>query len=143
MCFLISSDSRPTCYADFGRPLGGPLQHSLLGCLQVGGKFLFGDLEHFLNQLKHFRSIFLPYLHSLLHCHDDILGLVFCAMLGALLHSPWENGLEIILTKAILVIFDMWYELGMFNFADFMYFVGYMVKGPVGRYSIFKRCIFP
>lgn len=30
-----------TCDADFCRPLGGPVQHSLLGCLQVTVEVFF------------------------------------------------------------------------------------------------------
>lgn len=80
--------ARLTCDVDFGRPLGGPIQHSLLGCLQMGSKVLFGDVEHLLDHLKHLRTVLLPYFHALLHSHDDILGFVLCPVLGALLHCP-------------------------------------------------------
>lgn len=77
-----------TCDADFGRPLGGSIEYCLLGCLQMAGEVLFGDVEHLLDRLKNFRTVLLPYLHALLHSHDDILSFVLCTMFGALLHSP-------------------------------------------------------
>lgn len=77
-----------TCDADFCRPLGGPVEHSLLGCLQVTVEVLFGDMEHLLDHLKHFWAVLLTYFHAFLHSHDNILGLVFRPVLGALLHGP-------------------------------------------------------
>lgn len=81
-------EDRLTCDADFGRPLGGPIEHSLLGCFQVAGEVLFGDVEHLLDHLEHLRTVLLSYLHALLHSHDDVLGFVLCSVFGALLHSP-------------------------------------------------------
>lgn len=78
-----------TCDADFGRPLGGPVQHGLLGQFQVAVKFFFRDVEHLLDHFEDLGTVLLPYLHALLHGHDDILGLVLGSMLGALLHGPW------------------------------------------------------
>lgn len=80
-----------TCDADFGRPLGGPIQHSLLGCLQMAVDVFFRDVEHLLDHLEHLWTVLLPDFHALLHRHDDILGLVLCPMLGALLHCPWNK----------------------------------------------------
>lgn len=78
-----------TCDADFGRPLGGPVQHGLLGQFQVAVKFFFRDVEHLLDHLEDLGTVLLSYLHALLHGHDDILGLVLGSVLGALLHGPW------------------------------------------------------
>lgn len=77
-----------TCDADFCRPLGGPIQYSLLGCLQVTVEVFFGDVKHLLDHLKDFWAVLLSYFHAFLHSHDDILGLVFSPMLGTLLHGP-------------------------------------------------------
>lgn len=82
------NEMKLTRNADFCRPLGGPVQHSLLGCLQVTVEVFFGDVKHLLDHLEHFWAVLLPYFHALLHGHDDIMGLVFRSVLGALLHSP-------------------------------------------------------
>lgn len=87
ICGIISG-TRLTCDVDFGRPLGRPVQHGLLGCLQMAVEVFFGDVEHLLDHLKHLWTVLLPYLHALLHSHDDVLGLVLCPVLGALLHCP-------------------------------------------------------
>ena len=80
--------TRLTCDGDLCGPLGGPLQHGLLGSLQVGGEVLLGDPEHLLDDLEHLGTVLLSDLHPLLHGHDDVLGLVFGAVFGALLHGP-------------------------------------------------------
>lgn len=84
----IISGSRLTCDVDFCGPLGGPVQHGLLGCLQMAVEVFFGDVEHLLDHLEHFWTVLLPYLHALLHGHDDVLGLVLRPVLRALLHCP-------------------------------------------------------
>lgn len=79
----------PTCNADLGRPLGGPIQHCLLGHLQVAVEFLLGHVEHLLDDFEDLWAVLLPDLHPLLHGHDDVLGLVLSSVFGAFLHSPW------------------------------------------------------
>lgn len=90
----------PTCDADLCRPLGGPIQHSLLGRLQVAVELLFSHMEHLQDDFEDLRAVLLPDLHALLHGHDDVLGLVLRSVLGALLHGPWikkKNNQKLIL----------------------------------------------
>lgn len=80
--------ARLTCDVDFGGPLRRPVQHGLLGRLQMAVEVLFGDLEHLLYHLEHLWTVLLPDLHPFLHGHDDILSLVLGPVFGALLHCP-------------------------------------------------------
>lgn len=87
--FCAVSDSARTCDADLGRPLRGTIEHALLDLLHVRDVRGLHDGEHLLNEFKDLGFVPLADLHAVLKDHDDVLGSVLCAVLGALLGSSW------------------------------------------------------
>lgn len=74
-----------TCDCDLCWPFRGAIEDTLLHCLHLLSMCHFTLTKHISDQVKDFWLVPLPDFHAILHCHDEILGSVFCSMLWALL----------------------------------------------------------
>lgn len=81
-----------TCDGNFCWPLGRSIQNTLFCCFCILWKVFFGNIKHFPDHFKHFRSIFLSNFHSFLHSTNNILCFIFCTMFGTFLSSSWNKG---------------------------------------------------
>lgn len=73
---------------NFGRPLGGAIQDTLLYCFHLLHVGNFAHCEHIPDNLKDLWFIPFSDLHTVLHGHDNVLSPVLSSVLRALFSGP-------------------------------------------------------